>query len=68
MTFFNLDRTLLTVFGIILLVGVVSLINGLLERNEKLKNLAKVIWIAFYIIIFNMAAAMIYNVLKSKSI
>jgi hypothetical protein len=68
MAFFNLDRTLLTILGIILLVGVVSLINGLLEKNEKLKNLAKVIWVAFYIIIFNMAAAMIYNVLKNNQI
>jgi peptidoglycan biosynthesis protein MviN/MurJ (putative lipid II flippase) len=68
MTFLGLDNTLLTILGIILIVGVIALINSLLERNDKLKNLAKIIWIMFFILLFNMAAATFYLVLNSKQI
>jgi len=65
MAFLSLENPSRTIIGIIVYVGVVWIINSILEKNEKLGNLTKIIWVIFFVIILNMAAASLYWLLKT---
>jgi hypothetical protein len=66
MAFLSVNNSLETIVGIMAFTGIVLLINHFLEKNERLRNLAKIIWVAFSIIIINMIVATFYSVMKTK--